>query len=111
MSKFYTIRSADGKRSYGSVTKVTAKGMVRRGEATFVDNCSVIRLAPPKEEPFCDDESCGDAIQSNKKYNPTGKDFRGLSARPNASLTERYVHARQFGVDSLAVDAVEGWPH
>jgi hypothetical protein len=98
MSKFYTIRSADGQRSYGSVTKTTAKGMVRRGEATFVDNCSVIRLAPPKEE------STSEVRNPEKKYG-----VRGLSASPTAELSHRYVEARFSDRDQLALDAIDGW--
>jgi hypothetical protein len=98
MSRFYTIRSADGQRSYATVTKVIAKGMVRRGEARFVPNCSVVQLTPPKNIP-------------EKKRQPTGKDFRGLSASPSATLSQRYVEAKSFGgdPDPQAINAVDGW--
>jgi hypothetical protein len=96
MSKLYTIRSADGQRSYGSVTKVAAKGMVRRGEAKFLPNCSVVQLTPPEN------------IPENKRQ-PTGKDFRGLSAAPGAPLMHRYVKAETGDTDPLAVAAIHGW--
>jgi hypothetical protein len=95
MSKFYTIRSADGQRSYGSVTKVAAKGMVRRGEARFLPNCSVVQLTPPAD-PTDDKE---------RQYKP-----RGISARPEAPLMHRYVLAKGSNGDPLAVAAIDvGW--
>src|ERR1700731_1775065 len=86
MSKFYTIRSADGQRSYRSVTKAAAKGMVRRGEATFLPNCSVVQLPPPAD-PTDDKE---------RQYKP-----RGISARPEAPLMHRYVLAKASNGDPL----------
>ena len=109
MSKFYTIRSADGQRSYGSVTKIAAKGMVRRGEARFLPNCSVVQLTPPKEDAVCDEGVPVGGGQPKQRYDPSNRDFRGLSATPTGALTERYVHAWEVGIDSRVVDAVDAW--
>ncbi len=98
MSRFYNIRSADGHRSYGCVTKQTARGMVRRGEATFVPDRSVVQLVPPASGDVGED-----AVE--KASYP----WRGLSASPDHRLTLRYAIACDSDSDAKAVDAVEAW--
>jgi hypothetical protein len=109
MSKFYTLRSMDGQRSLATITKQTARGMVRRGEACYVPGCSVVQLVPPVlADPPADSES-----NLNKPgCSPTGRDFRGLSA--SAHLAHRYVAAKgsrcDDGLAGEVIAAVDGLP-
>jgi hypothetical protein len=110
MSKFYTLRSIDGQHSLATVTKQTARGMVRRGEACYVPGCSVVQLVPPVlADPPADSES-----NKNKPgCSPTGSDFRGLSAS-TAHLAHRYVAAKRNhckdGLSGEVIAAVDGLP-
>jgi hypothetical protein len=88
MAKTYAVRSYDLQRSYGTVTRRMARGMVRRGEATFCDDCNAIQL-----------------IRGARVAYPR----RGVSANPASELAERYVDARFGGGDKLALAAIEGW--
>jgi hypothetical protein len=108
MSKFYTLRSMDGQRSLATVTKQTARGMVRRGEACYVPGCSVVQLVPP----VLADPPANSTSAQNKPCSPTDSDFRGLSAR--AHLAHRYLAAKEsHSNDGLArevIAAVDGLP-
>jgi len=65
-----------------------ARGMVRRGEATFCLDCNAIQL-----------------IRGARVAYP----HRGVSADPGPDLAERYLDAQLGGGDQLALAAIEGW--
>ena len=88
MAKTYAVRSYDLQRSYGTVTRRMARGMVRRGEAVFCPDCNAVQL-----------------IRGARLAYPP----RGVSASPGPVLTERYVDAQFSGGDQLAFAAIEGW--
>ena len=106
MSKFYKLRSADNAKAICFITKAMAWEMFRKKEGTFVQNSNVMLLAPSSpsltaDEPRLSEDGC--------RRNPTNKDFRGVSARPTAALSDRYIRARRDGKDADAVNIAEDW--
>jgi len=101
MSKFYTLRSMDGQLCLATVTKATARGMVHRGEAAYVPGRSAIQLVPPAVIPANPPKDVKPGCRA------MGKDFRGLSASPNANLMRRYSAAKTSHCkDDLAAEVI-----
>lgn len=97
MAKMYTVRTSDGTRTCITVAKVKAKELVKRGKARFLD-CSAIQLTPlagPGES------------KPKKRYDPTGRDFRGTSAKPDVRLIKSYHRGDLPAL--AAVDGKDGW--